>query len=133
MAELPSLAGGRNVSVANRYLGAFRGGAQELRGIDLRRPIPRRWWPRPSSGCGVLAEADGFAGSAARIRGSWRCRWSTPSGSARGRCAWRRLTIKRTASKEAGEHKTNSQVGRRAARWPPAVRPSIRGSGCTTW
>ncbi|MBI3121024.1 MAG: hypothetical protein HYZ03_01930, partial [candidate division NC10 bacterium] len=100
------------VSVANRYLGAFRSGELKLRGIDLRRsdtpPLVAEAQQRMVE---ILAQADDLAGFAARIpevlevfvEYAWRLR--------EGQVRLTDLTIKRTVSKEAGEYKTNSQIG----------------------
>jgi len=100
------------VSVANRYLGAFRSGELKLRGIDLRRsdtpPLVAEAQQRMVE---VLARADDLTGFAARIpevleifvEYAWRLR--------EGQVRMEDLTIKRTVSKEAGEYKTNSQIG----------------------
>jgi len=100
------------VSVANRYLGAFRSGGLKLRGIDLRRsdtpPLVAEAQQRMVE---VLARAEDLAGFAARIpevleiflEYAWRLR--------EGQVRMEDLTIRRTVSKEAGEYKGNSQVG----------------------
>jgi DNA polymerase elongation subunit (family B) len=100
------------VSVANRYLGAFRSGELKLRGIDLRRsdtpPLVAEAQQRMVE---VLARAEDLAGFAARIpevleifvEYAWRLR--------EGQVRMEDLTIRRTVSKEAGEYKGNSQVG----------------------
>jgi DNA polymerase elongation subunit (family B) len=100
------------VSVANRYLGAFRSGELKLRGIDLRRsdtpPLVAEAQQRMAE---VLARADDLAAFAARIpevleifvEYAWRL--------SEGQVRLTDLTIKRTVSKEAGEYKGNSQVG----------------------
>ncbi len=99
------------VSVANRYLGAFRSGELKLRGIDLRRsdtpPLVAEAQQRMVE---VLARADDLAGFATRIpevleifvEYAWRLR--------EGQVRLTDLTIKRTVSKEAGEYRTNSQI-----------------------
>ena len=126
---LPSRVDG-SVSVANRYLGAFRGGAQKLRGIDLRRSdTPALVAEAQQRMVDVLAEADDLAGFAARIprvlevlvEYAWRLR--------EGQVRLEELTIKRTVSKEACEYKTNSQVGlasRQMAACGAAVHPGER-------
>jgi DNA polymerase II len=126
---LPSRVDG-SVSVATRYLGAFRGGAQKLRGIDLRRSdTPALVAEAQQRMVDVLAEADDLAGFAARIprvlevlvEYAWRLR--------EGQVRLEELTIKRTVSKEAGEYKTNSQVGlasRQMAACGAAVHPGER-------
>ena len=100
------------VSVANRYLGAFRSGELKLRGIDLRRsdtpPLVAEAQQRMVE---ILARADDLAVFAARIpevlelfvEYAWRLR--------EGQVRMEELTIRRTVSKEAGEYKTNSQIG----------------------
>jgi DNA polymerase-2 len=100
------------VSVANRYLGAFRSGELKLRGIDLRRsdtpPLVAEAQQRMAE---VLARADDLAGFAARIPAvleifveyAWRL--------SEGQVRFADLTIKRTVSKEADEYKGNSQIG----------------------
>jgi len=100
------------VSVANRYLGAFRSGELKLRGIDLRRsdtpPLVAEAQQRMVE---VLARAEDLAGFAARIpevleifvEYAWRLR--------EGQVRMEDLTIRRTVSKEAGEYKGNSQIG----------------------
>jgi len=100
------------VSVANRYLGAFRSGELKLRGIDLRRsdtpPLVAEAQQRMVE---ALARAEDLAGFAARIpevlkifvEYAWRLR--------EGQVRMADLTIRRTVSKEAGEYKGNSQVG----------------------
>ena len=118
------------VSVANRYLGAFRSGELKLRGIDLRRsdtpPLVAEAQQRMVE---VLARADDLTGFAARIpevleifvEYAWRLR--------EGQVRMEDLTIKRTVSKEAGEYKTNSQIGvasRQMADRGVAVHPGER-------
>ncbi|MBI2114147.1 MAG: hypothetical protein HYT85_03535 [candidate division NC10 bacterium] len=118
------------VSVANRYLGAFRSGELKLRGIDLRRsdtpPLVAEAQQRMVE---ILAQADDLAGFAARIpevlevfvEYAWRLR--------EGQVRLTDLTIKRTVSKEAGEYKTNSQIGlasRQMADRGVAVHPGER-------
>jgi DNA polymerase elongation subunit (family B) len=118
------------VSVANRYLGAFRSGELKLRGIDLRRsdtpPLVAEAQQRMVE---VLARADDLTGFAARIpevleifvEYAWRLR--------EGQVRMEELTIKRTVSKEAGEYKTNSQIGvasRQMADRGVAVHPGER-------
>jgi len=118
------------VSVANRYLGAFRSGELKLRGIDLRRsdtpPLVAEAQQRMVE---VLGEADDLAGFAARIprvleifeEYAWRLR--------EGQVRLEALTIRRTVSKEAHQYKTNSQVGlasRQLANRGVAVRPGER-------
>jgi DNA polymerase elongation subunit (family B) len=118
------------VSVANRYLGAFRSGELKLRGIDLRRsdtpPLVAEAQQRMAE---VLARADDLAAFAARIpevleifvEYAWRLR--------EGQVRMEELTIRRTVSKEAGEYKTNSQVGlasRQMANHGVAVHPGER-------
>jgi DNA polymerase elongation subunit (family B) len=118
------------VSVANRYLGAFRSGELKLRGIDLRRsdtpPLIAEAQQRMLE---VLARVDDLAGFAARIpmvldifvEYAWRLR--------EGQVRLEDLTIKRTVSKEAGEYKTNSQIGlasRQMADRGVAVHPGER-------
>jgi len=118
------------VSVANRYLGAFRSGELKLRGIDLRRsdtpPLVAEAQQRMVE---VLARADDLAEFAARIpevleifvEYAWRLR--------EGQVRLDDLTIKRTVSKEAGEYKTNSQIGlasRQMADRGVAIHPGER-------
>ena len=118
------------LSVANRYLGAFRSGELKLRGIDLRRsdtpPLVAEAQQRMVE---ILAQADDLAGFAARIptvlevfvEYAWRLR--------EGQVRLTDLTIKRTVSKEAGEYKTNSQIGlasRQMADRGVAVHPGER-------
>ncbi len=118
------------VSVANRYLGAFRTGELKLRGIDLRRsdtpPLVAEAQQRMVE---ILGQADDLAGFAARIprvlevfaEYAWRLR--------EGQVRLEDLTIKRTVSKEAGEYKTNSQIGlasRQMADRGVAVHPGER-------
>jgi DNA polymerase elongation subunit (family B) len=118
------------VSVANRYLGAFRSGELKIRGIDLRRsdtpPLVAEAQQRMVE---VLARADDLAGFAARIpevlevfvEYAWRLR--------EGQVRLADLTIKRTVSKEANEYKTNSHVGlasRQMADRGVAVHPGER-------
>ncbi len=118
------------VSVANRYLGAFRSGELKLRGIDLRRsdtpPLVAEAQQRMVE---ILAQADDLAGFAARIprvletfaEYAWRLR--------EGQVRLEDLTIRRTVSKEAGEYKTNSQIGlasRQMADRGVAVHPGER-------
>ncbi|MEK7219735.1 MAG: DNA polymerase domain-containing protein, partial [candidate division NC10 bacterium] len=118
------------LSVANRYLGAFRSGELKLRGIDLRRsdtpPLVAEAQQRMVE---ILAQADDLAGFAARIptvlevfvEYAWRLR--------EGQVRLTDLTIKRTVSKEAGEYKTNSQIGlasRQMADRGAAVHPGER-------
>ena len=118
------------VSVANRYLGAFRSGTLKVRGIDLRRsdtpPLVAEAQQRMLE---ILAGADDLAGYAARIprvlevlaEYAWRL--------AEGQVRVDDLTIKRTVSKEAAEYKTNSQVGlasRQMAACGAAVHPGER-------
>jgi len=118
------------VSVANRYLGAFRSGELKLRGIDLRRsdtpPLVAEAQQRMVE---VLAQADDLAGFAARIpevleifaEYAWRLR--------EGQVRLEDLTIRRTVSKEAGEYKGNSQIGlasRQMADRGVAVHPGER-------
>jgi DNA polymerase-2 len=118
------------VSVANRYLGAFRSGELKLRGIDLRRsdtpPLVAEAQQRMVE---VLARADDLTGFAARISEvleifveyAWRLR--------EGQVRMEELTIKRTVSKEAGEYKGNSQIGlasRQMADRGVAVHPGER-------
>jgi DNA polymerase elongation subunit (family B) len=118
------------VSVANRYLGAFRSGELKLRGIDLRRsdtpPLVAEAQQRMVE---VLARADDLAEFAARIPAvveifveyAWRLR--------EGQVRLDDLTIKRTVSKEAGEYKGNSQIGlasRQMAERGAAVHPGER-------
>ncbi|HEX9898725.1 MAG TPA: DNA polymerase domain-containing protein [Candidatus Methylomirabilis sp.] len=118
------------VSVANRYLGAFRSGEVKIRGIDLRRsdtpPLIAEAQQRMVE---VLARADDLAGFAARIpevlevfvEYAWRLR--------EGQVRLTDLTIKRTVSKEANEYKTNSHVGlasRQMANRGVAVHPGER-------
>jgi DNA polymerase-2 len=118
------------VSVANRYLGAFRSGELKLRGIDLRRsdtpPLVAEAQQRMVE---ILAQADDLAGFAARIprvleifvEYAWRLR--------EGQVRLEDLTIKRTVSKWAGEYKTNSQIGlasRQMADRGVAVHPGER-------
>ena len=118
------------VSVANRYLGAFRSGELKLRGIDLRRsdtpPLVAEAQQRMVE---ILAQADDLAGFAARIprvleifvEYAWRLR--------EGQVRLEELTIKRTVSKKAGEYKTNSQIGlasRQMADRGVAVHPGER-------
>ncbi|MFA5028191.1 MAG: DNA polymerase domain-containing protein [Candidatus Methylomirabilota bacterium] len=100
------------VSVANRYLGAFRSGTLKLRGIDLRRadtpPLVAEAQQRMVE---VLGEAEDLAGFAARIpqvleifaEYAWRLR--------EGQVRLEALAVERTASKEAHQYATNSQVG----------------------
>ena len=119
-----------NVSVANRYLGVFRNGVQKVRGIDLRRsdtpPLVAEAQQRMVD---VLAEADDLSGFAARIprvlevlvEYAWRLR--------EGQVRLEELVVKRTVSKEAGEYKTNSQIGlasRQMAACGVAVHPGER-------
>lgn len=119
-----------NVSVANRYLGVFRNGVQKVRGIDLRRsdtpPLVAEAQQRMVD---ILAEADGLSGFAARIprvlevlvEYAWRLR--------DGQVRLEELVIKRTVSKNAGEYKTNSQIGlasRQMAACGVAVHPGER-------
>ncbi len=119
-----------NVSVANRYLGAFRNGELKLRGIDLRRsdtpPLVAEAQQRMVE---VLAQAKDLAGFAARIpqvleiflEYAWRLR--------EGQVRLEELTIKRTVSKEATEYKGNSQIGlasRQMAARGVAVHPGER-------
>ncbi len=119
-----------NVSVANRYLGAFANGELKLRGIDLRRadtpPLVAEAQQRMVE---ILGAADDLAGFAARIprvlevlaEYAWRLR--------EGQVRLDQLTIKRTVSKEAGEYRTNSQVGlasRQMADRGAAVHPGER-------
>ncbi|MGE5848823.1 MAG: DNA polymerase domain-containing protein, partial [Candidatus Methylomirabilota bacterium] len=118
------------VSVANRYLGAFRSGELKIRGIDLRRsdtpPLVAEAQQRMVE---VLAQADDLAGFAARIpevlevfvEYAWRLRQAQVRPTA--------LTIKRTDSKEANEYKSNSHVGlasRQMANRGVAVHPGER-------
>ncbi|MBI2458696.1 MAG: hypothetical protein HYV46_21530, partial [candidate division NC10 bacterium] len=118
------------VSVANRYLGAFRSGELKLRGIDLRRsdtpPLVAEAQQRMVE---ILAQADDLAGFAARIprvletfvEYAWRLR--------EGQVRLEELTIRRTVSKKAGEYKTNSQIGlasRQMADRGVAVHPGER-------
>ena len=118
------------VSVANRYLGAFRSGELKLRGIDLRRsdtpPLVAEAQQRMVE---VLARAEDLAGFAARIpealeifvEYAWRLR--------EGQVRMADLTIRRTVSKEAGEYKGNSQIGlasRQMADRGMAVHPGER-------
>ena len=118
------------VSVANRYLGAFRSGELKLRGIDLRRsdtpPLVAEAQQRMVE---VLARADDLAGFAARIpevlevfvEYAWRLR--------EGQVRMEDLTIRRTVSKEADEYKGNSQIGlasRQMADRGVAVHPGER-------
>ena len=119
-----------NVSVANRYLGAFRSGELKIRGIDLRRsdtpPLVAEAQQRMAE---ILAQADDLAGFAARIpkvlevfvEYAWRLR--------EGQVRPEDLTVKRTVSKEASEYKGNSQVGlasRQMADRGVAVHPGER-------
>jgi DNA polymerase II len=119
-----------SVSVANRYLGAFRSGELKVRGIDLRRsdtpPLVAEAQQRMLE---ILAQADDLAGFAARIpkvlevfvEYAWRLR--------EGQVGLEALTIKRTVSKEAGDYKTNSQIGlasRQMADRGVAVHPGER-------
>ena len=119
-----------NVSVANRYLGAFRSGELKIRGIDLRRsdtpPLVAEAQQRMAE---ILARADDLAGFAARIpevlevfvEYAWRLR--------EGQVRPEDLTVKRTVSKEASEYKGNSQVGlasRQMADRGVAVHPGER-------
>ena len=119
-----------NVSVANRYLGAFRSGELKIRGIDLRRsdtpPLVAEAQQRMAE---ILAQADDLAGFAARIpkvlevfvEYAWRLR--------EGQVHLTDLTVKRTVSKEASEYKGNSQVGlasRQMADRGVAVHPGER-------
>jgi DNA polymerase elongation subunit (family B) len=118
------------VSVANRYLGAFRSGELKVRGIDLRRsdtpPLVAEAQQRMVE---ILAQADDLVGFSARIPAvlevfveyAWRLR--------EGQVRLTDLAIKRTVSKEAGEYKTNSQVGlasRQMADRGVAVHPGER-------
>lgn len=118
------------VSVANRYLGAFRSGELKVRGIDLRRsdtpPLVAEAQQRMLA---ILAQADDLAGFAARIpkvlevfvEYAWRLR--------EGQVRLEALIIKRTVSKEADEYKTNSQIGlasRQMADRGVAVHPGER-------
>jgi DNA polymerase elongation subunit (family B) len=118
------------VSVANRYLGAFRSGELKLRGIDLRRsdtpPLVAEAQQRMVE---VLAQAADLAELAARIpevleifvEYAWRLR--------EGQVRLDDLTIKRTVSKEAGEYKGNSQIGlasRQMADRGVAIHPGER-------
>jgi DNA polymerase elongation subunit (family B) len=118
------------LSVANRYLGAFRSGALKLRGIDLRRsdtpPLVAEAQRRMVD---VLGEADDLAGFAARIprvleilaEYAWRLR--------EGQVRLEALTIRRTASKEARQYATNSRIAlasRQLAERGVAVRPGER-------
>ncbi|HWU39287.1 MAG TPA: DNA polymerase domain-containing protein, partial [Candidatus Acidoferrum sp.] len=119
-----------NVSVANRYLGAFRSGELKLRGIDLRRSdTPPLVAEAQQHMVEALARADDLAGFKARIpevldiftEYAWRLR--------EGQVRMEELTIRRTVSKEAGEYKTNSQVGlasRQMADRGVAVHPGER-------
>jgi DNA polymerase elongation subunit (family B) len=119
-----------NVSVANRYLGAFRSGELKIRGIDLRRSdTPSLVAEAQQHMAEILAEADDLAGFAARIpkvlevfvEYAWRLR--------EGQVRPEDLTIKRTVSKEAGEYKGNSQIGlasRQMADRGVAVHPGER-------
>ena len=119
-----------NVSVANRYLGAFRSGELKLRGIDLRRsdtpPLVSQAQQRMVE---ILGAADGLAGYAARIPDildlfveyAWRLR--------EGQVRLDDLVIRRTVSKAAGDYKTNSQIGlasRQMAARGVAVHPGER-------
>lgn len=119
-----------NVSVANRYLGAFRSGELKIRGIDLRRsdtpPLVAEAQQRMVE---RLARADDLTGFAARIpevleilvEYAWRLR--------EGQVRLADLTIKRTVSKEAGGYKGNSQIGvasRQMADRGVAVHPGER-------
>ena len=119
-----------NVSVANRYLGAFRSGELKIRGIDLRRsdtpPLVAEAQQRMAE---ILAQADNLSGFAARIpkvlevfvEYAWRLR--------EGQVRPEDLTVKRTVSKEASEYKGNSQVGlasRQMADRGVAVHPGER-------
>jgi DNA polymerase elongation subunit (family B) len=118
------------VSVANRYLGAFRSGEMKIRGIDLRRSdTPPLVVEAQQRMVEVLARADDLAGFAARIPEvlevfvdyAWRLR--------EGQVRLADLTIKRTVSKEANEYKTNSHVGlasRQMADRGVAVHPGER-------
>ena len=118
------------VSVANRYLGAFRSGELKLRGIDLRRSdTPSLVAEAQQRMVEVLARADDLAGFAARIpevleifaEYAWRLR--------EGQVRMEELTIRRTVSKEAGEYKTNSQIGlasRQMADRGVAIHPGER-------
>jgi DNA polymerase II len=118
------------VSVANRYFGAFRSGELKIRGIDLRRSdTPPLVAEAQQQMLAVLAEADDLAGYAARIPQvlevlttyAWRLR--------EGGVRLDDLVIKRTVSKEAGEYKTNSQIGlasRQMADRGVAVHPGER-------
>ena len=118
------------VSVANRYLGAFRSGEVKVRGIDLRRsdtpPLVAEAQQRMVE---ILAQADDLAGFAARIPDvlevfveyAWRL--------SEGQVRLTDLTIKRTVSKEAREYKTNSQIGlasRQMADRGVAIHPGER-------
>jgi len=120
----------RNISVANRYLGAFRSGQLKIRGIDLRRsdtpPLVAEAQQRMVE---ILAQADDLAGFAARIpevlevfvEYAWRLR--------EGQVHLTDLIIKRTVSKETSEYKGNSQVGlasRQMADRGVAVHPGER-------
>ncbi|MBI2164112.1 MAG: hypothetical protein HYU32_08315 [candidate division NC10 bacterium] len=101
-----------------------------MRGIDLRRsdtpPLVAEAQQRMVE---ILAQADDLAGFAARIpevlevfvEYAWRLR--------EGQVRLTDLTIKRTVSKEAGEYKTNSQIGlasRQMADRGVAVHPGER-------
>lgn len=119
-----------NVSVANRYFGAFRSGELKARGIDLRRadtpPLVAEAQRRMLE---CLAEAQELAGFAGRIPAvlellveyAWRLR--------EGRLPQASLVIRRTASKEAGRYRTNSQIAlasRQLADRGAPVRPGER-------
>lgn len=118
------------VSVANRYLGAFRSGELKLRGIDLRRSdTPPLVAEAQQHMVEVLAQADDLAEFATRIpevleifvEYAWRLR--------EGQVRMEELTIRRTVSKEAGEYKTNSQISlasRQMADRGVAVHPGER-------
>jgi DNA polymerase II len=101
-----------NVSVANRYFGVFAGGAQKVRGIDLRRsdtpPLVAEAQQRMLD---VLAGAEDAASFAARIPEALEVlaayAWRLREGSLR----LDDLVIRRTASKAAADYKTNSQIG----------------------